>query len=196
VARDGHHAPATQHDAWLWISGAEPDVTAHTARLVALAVSGAAQLVEHREQFTYLGGRGVTRAIGRLANREMARAEVAIIPPGRRGAGGSHVLTMRWVHDLMASDRPSIAEQPRLIGRTKPDSGDLPADQKPPAAQISRIETSVGRPEIEIFRRSVLYRGVGEHGVYFGFQRRALALRPAARADVRNLLPRAARSLH
>jgi hypothetical protein len=24
TGRDGHHVPATQHDAWLWISGAEP----------------------------------------------------------------------------------------------------------------------------------------------------------------------------
>jgi putative iron-dependent peroxidase len=40
----GHTAPATQHDAWLWISGAEPDVTWHSARIAAQAVDDAALL--------------------------------------------------------------------------------------------------------------------------------------------------------
>src|SRR5438094_9806272 len=32
VGLDGHRAPATQHDAWLWISGSRPDVTWDHAR--------------------------------------------------------------------------------------------------------------------------------------------------------------------
>ena len=30
--RNGKHAPAAQHDAWLWVSGAEPDVTWQSTR--------------------------------------------------------------------------------------------------------------------------------------------------------------------
>jgi deferrochelatase/peroxidase EfeB len=37
IGKDGRGAPATQHDAWLWISGAAPDVTWHSARAALMA---------------------------------------------------------------------------------------------------------------------------------------------------------------
>ena len=45
--RDGRRAPATQHDAWLWISGAEPDVTWQSAHAAVLAVADAAHLASY-----------------------------------------------------------------------------------------------------------------------------------------------------
>jgi putative iron-dependent peroxidase len=74
---------------------------------------------------------------------------------------------MRWVHDLEAFEGLTIAEQERVFGRTKADSVELPADQKTPTAHISRVETTVGGAEVEIFRRSVPYGGACEHGLYF-----------------------------
>jgi porphyrinogen peroxidase len=70
LGRDGHGAPATQHDAWLWVSGAEPDVTWQSARAAALAVSAAARVAVEHDAFTYRGGRDITgsstaRQIGR-----------------------------------------------------------------------------------------------------------------------------------
>jgi porphyrinogen peroxidase len=165
---DGTQAPATQHDAWLWISGAEPDVTWRSARLAALAVADAADVGEEQDGFAYRGGRDITGFIDGTANRQVRQAaDVAIVPPGRPGAGGSHVLTMRWVHDLEAFEGLTIAEQERVFGRTKADSVELPADQKTPTAHISRVETTVGGAEVEIFRRSVPYGGACEHGLYF-----------------------------
>jgi porphyrinogen peroxidase len=41
VGSDDRRAPATQHDAWLWISGAEPDVTWQSARSATRAVTSA-----------------------------------------------------------------------------------------------------------------------------------------------------------
>jgi putative iron-dependent peroxidase len=168
LGRDGQCAPATQHDAWLWISGAAPDVTWQSARIAALAVDAAVHLVAEQDGFTYQGGRDITGFIDGTANRQVRRAaEVAIVPPGRPGSGGSHVLTMRWIHDLIAFNRLPIAEQQRVIGRTKAESVELPADDKPPNAHISRVETSVAEVEIEIFRRSVPYGSAGEYGLYF-----------------------------
>jgi porphyrinogen peroxidase len=168
AGRDGHGAPATPHDAWLWISGAEPDVTWQSARFAALAVEAAARLAYEHEGFTYHGGRDITGFIDGTANRQVRRAaEVAIIPPGQLGEGGSHVLTMRWVHDLAAFERLSIAEQERVIGRTKADSVELSAADKPANAHIARVETSVEGAEVEIFRRSVPYGTASEHGLYF-----------------------------
>lgn len=165
---DRHDAPATPHDAWLWISGAEPDITWQSARVAALAVEGAAELTHEQEGFTYHGGRDITGFIDGTANRQVRRAaEVAIIPSGRPGEGGSHVLTMRWVHDLVAFNRLSTAEQERVIGRTKPDSVELSGADKPANAHIARVETTVEGTEVEIFRRSVPYGNAAEHGLYF-----------------------------
>ena len=72
--RDGHIAPAVQHDAWLWLSGAEPDVTWHSARTAVLAVRDAANLAAEQPGFTYLGGRDITGFIDGTANRPVRRA--------------------------------------------------------------------------------------------------------------------------
>src|SRR4051794_35146387 len=65
---DGHRAPATQHDAWLWISGAEPDATWQSARAAALAVGPAAALAAEQVAITYRGGRDITGFVDGTAN--------------------------------------------------------------------------------------------------------------------------------
>jgi putative iron-dependent peroxidase len=166
--RGGKRVPAAQHDAWLWISGAEADVTWQSARAAASAVADAALLTTEQECFTYRGGRDMTGFIDGTANPQVRHAgDVALIPPGRSGEGGSHVLAMRWVHDLAAFHRLSVSEQERVIGRTKPDSVELSDQEKPPTAHIARVETSVDGEELEIFRRSVPYGSALEQGLYF-----------------------------
>ena len=49
---DGRRAPATQHDARLWISGAEPDETWQSARAATQAVGPAAGLAAEQPAFT------------------------------------------------------------------------------------------------------------------------------------------------
>jgi putative iron-dependent peroxidase len=165
---NGKRAPATQHDAWLWISGAEPDVTWQSARAAVEALSGAAMLVSEQDAFTYRGGRDITGFIDGTANPQVRKApEVALIPPGIVGEGGSHVLVMRWVHDLAAFERLSVPNQERVIGRTKTESIELSEGEKPATAHIARVETFASGTEQEIFRRSVPYGGATEHGLYF-----------------------------
>jgi porphyrinogen peroxidase len=166
--RDGHMAPAAQHDAWLWLSGAEPDVTWHGARAAALAVQDAAVLVSEQPGFTYQGGRDITGFVDGTANPPVRRAsDVALVPPGHPGEGGSHVLAMRWVHDLAAFNELSVDEQQQVIGRTKADSIELPESEKPPTAHIARVEMTVGGQELELFRRSVPYGTAAEYGLNF-----------------------------
>ncbi len=168
TGREGHTAPAAQHDAWLWLSGAEPDVTWHGARAATAAVKDAAELAAELPGFTYQGGRDITGFIDGTANRPVrTAAEVALVPPGRAGEGGSHVVAMRWVHDLDAFDRLAVEEQQQVIGRTKADSIELSGPEKPPTAHIARVETTVGGEEIEIFRRSVPYGAASEYGLNF-----------------------------
>jgi len=165
---DGRRAPATQHDAWLWVSGAEPDVTWQSARAAAQAVSAAAAVAAEQAAFTYRGGRDITGFVDGTANRPVRRAaDVALVGPGRPGQAGSHVLAMRWVHDLASFDRLSVADQQRVFGRTKAGSVELPPAEKPPNAHIARVEMTVDGEELEIFRRSVPFGTAEEHGLYF-----------------------------
>ena len=54
-----------------------------------------------------------------------------------------------------------------VIGRTKADSVELTDEEKPPTAHIARVEIEPTGEELEIFRRSVPYGTVQEHGLYF-----------------------------
>ena len=95
--------------------------------------------------------------------------EAALIPDGQPGAGGSHVLVMRWVHDLDAFERAA--------GRGAA-AGVRPHQARPAAswratrnrrtAHIARVEiTDEAGEELPIYRRSVPYGTVAEHGLYF-----------------------------
>ncbi len=165
---DGHGAPATQHDAWMWISGSAPDVTWDHARAAALTVADVVELATEQAGFAYRDSRDITGFIDGTANPPVRRAaDVALVPAGEPGEGGSHVLAMRWVHDLDAFNRLSIAEQEAIFGRKKPDSVELADADKPPSAHIARVELIVDGEELEIFRRSVPYGTVAEHGLSF-----------------------------
>jgi putative iron-dependent peroxidase len=165
----GLGAPATQHDAWLWISGSAADVTWAHARAAAAAVDEVASLAAERPAFTYHDGHDMTGFIDGTANPPTRRApEVAMVPLGQPGEGGSHVLVMRWVHDLDAFERLTVGEQEGVIGRTKAESVELAAAAKPATAHIARVEVDdEDGHELEIFRRSVPYGTVSEHGLYF-----------------------------
>jgi putative iron-dependent peroxidase len=162
---DGRRAPATQHDAWVWLHGTGPDVLLDMARLVTVALGPELELAAEQPCFVYRDSRDLTGFVDGTENPPVEEApEVAVIADGP-GAGGSHVIAMRWIHDLAAFDQLSLDDQQDVIGRTKPDSVEL--DDKPPTAHISRVVIEEDGEELEIYRRSAPYGQVREHGLYF-----------------------------
>lgn len=165
---DGHRAPATQHDLWVWIHGTGPDIVLDTARGVVAALAPVASLALDQSCFVYKDSRDLTGFVDGTANPPIGDApSVACVPADRPGAGGSVVITQRWVHDLAAFDRETVPDQQRVIGRTKADSVELEGDDKPPTAHIARVEIHDGDDEVPIFRRSTPFGTVGELGLYF-----------------------------
>jgi len=165
----GHHAPATQHDVWLWINGSSQDVVFEHARAASAAIETVAMLANEQVAFVHRDSRDLTGFLDGTANPAMLEAPTAaLVPDGQPGAGGSHVLAMRWVHDLRAFHGLTLAEQERVIGRTKSRSVELEGDAKPATAHIARVEIEdEAGVELPIYRRSVPYGTVLEHGLYF-----------------------------
>jgi putative iron-dependent peroxidase len=165
---NGKHVPAQQHHVWIWINGSTPDVAFDHARAAWLAVRDVATLASEQPCFVYRDSRDLTGFIDGTANPEPLDApNVALIPAGQPGGGGSHVLVMRWVHDLDAFHAQGITDQERVMGRRKPDGLILDPHQMPADAHISRVQVLEAGSELEIYRRSVPYGTVAEHGLYF-----------------------------
>ena len=165
----GHHAPATQHDFWLWISGSSQDVVFEHARAAVKMLSDVAQVASEQPCFVHRDSRDLTGFIDGSANPMTHEApEAALIPDGQPGAGGAHVLVMRWIHNLDTFEKLPVKEQERVIGRSKPSSIEMTGEALPRDAHIARtqIEDEAG-DELPIYRRSVPYGTVAEHGLYF-----------------------------
>jgi porphyrinogen peroxidase len=165
----GHLVPAAQHDLWLWINGSSQDIVFEHTRAAAAAIDAVAFLAGEQVAFVHRDSRDLTGFIDGTANPSLLEAPLAaLVPDGHPGAGGSHVLAMRWVHDLDAFGALPIAEQERVIGRTKAESVELDEDVKPSTAHIARVEIEdEAGVELPIYRRSVPYGTVAEHGLYF-----------------------------
>ena len=164
----GPHAPASQHDVWVWAHGPGYDVVFDVARMVVRGLEPLAVLATEQPAFTYLDSRDLTGFIDGTENPPVDAAhETAIVPDGP-GAGGSFVLVQRWVHDLAAFHALADGEQEQVFGRTKADSEELAERDRPVSAHISRVVVNDDAgDELEVFRRSTSFGTVVEHGLVF-----------------------------
>ena len=174
VGVDGYTMPATQHDAVLWLSGSGYDVVFDTARQAITALEAVASLAQETSSWPYRHDRDLTGFIDGSENPDLIDAvELATIPDGRPGAGGSILLLQKWSHDATAWESLPVAQQEQVIGRTKNESVEL--DDKPSDSHVARTDQEqFGK----IFRRNMPYGTVADHGTMFvGFSadRRPLA---------------------
>lgn len=160
--------PGTQHDLWVWAHGTGVDSLFEGARLVNACLADVAHLAQDVRGFVYRGGRDLTGFEDGTENPAVNDAlDVALIPAGHVGAGGTFAITQRWVHDLEGFEALGVPEQEGVIGRTKLDSVELADAVKPPTAHIARVVIAEDGTELEIYRRSAPYGNLGELGLYF-----------------------------
>jgi putative iron-dependent peroxidase len=169
VGLDGKRIPAIQHDVFVWISGSSSDVVFEHSRAAVTAVEDVAIVASEQACFVHRDSRDLMGFIDGTKNPPILEAPVAaLVPPGEPGAGGSHVLVIRWIHDLSGFETVSQADQERIFGRTRPDSVELSEEEKPITAHIARVEIlDEHGDELQIYRRSVPYATLAEAGLYF-----------------------------
>lgn len=164
----GRLAPATQGDLFLWIHGPALDENLARALAIDRELRPLAWLQREERGFRFRDSRDLIGFIDGTANpKGEERREAALLPAGQPGAGGSYVLTQRWVHDLDAWAALPVAEQERVVGRTKRDSIELEGDAMPASSHVSRTDVQQGGVKFEVYRRSAPYGRVSEHGLFF-----------------------------
>jgi porphyrinogen peroxidase len=163
VGIEGFVMPATQHDAVLWLSGSAYDVVFDTARGAIAELGGLASVAEETSSWPYRHDRDLTGFIDGSENPTLIEApEVALVPEGSPGAGGTILLLQKWAHDAPTWESLADAEQEQVIGRTKPDSVEL--EDKPSDSHVaSTDQDTFGK----IFRRNTPYGTVTDHGTMF-----------------------------
>jgi putative iron-dependent peroxidase len=174
LGADGFVMPATQHDAVLWLSGSAYDVIFDAAREAIVELRPLASLVEETSSWPYRHDLDLTGFIDGTENPTLIEApQIVLIPEGTPGAGGTILLLQKWAHDADAWEALAVADQERVIGRTKLDSSEL--EDRAPDSHVARTDQErFGM----VFRRNTPYGTVSDHGTMFvGFssEQRVLA---------------------
>jgi len=164
----GYVLPATQHDVVIWLTGASYDVVFDLSHAIVRGLGGCATLVDETVGWPYHHDLDATGFIDGTENPTLVEApEVVLVPEGNPGAGGTILLLQKWGHDAAEWEGLPVAEQERVIGRTKLDSVEL--DDKPADSHVARTDQDTFG---KIFRRNIGYGSLGRHGTIFvGFSR-------------------------
>jgi putative iron-dependent peroxidase len=153
---------ATQHDAVIWIAGGGYDAVFDVTRAVRRALAPWATLVHEIVGWPYHHDLDLTGFIDGTENPSLIEAAtVAVVPPGRPGAGSSILLLQQWRHDASWDALPSEAQE-AVIGRTRSDSVEL--DPRPVGSHVARTDQDVFG---HILRRNVAWGTLLEHGTIF-----------------------------
>ncbi len=166
----GLSAPATGGDILIQLISRRHDLNFEVAARLRRELGEAVEVMDEVHGFRYLDTRDLTGFIDGTENPHTPedRSDVALIGDEDPGfAGGSYVFTQRYVHNLKQWASLGTRDQELAIGRTKPDSEELPADIKPPTAHISRAVIEENGQELQIVRHSFPYGNLSEAGLFF-----------------------------
>jgi porphyrinogen peroxidase len=160
---EGFVMPCTQHDAVVWLSGSAYDVIFDMARSIVRDLSGRAALAEETASWSYRHDRDLTGFIDGSENPSLLDAPAAaLLPEGVPGAAGSVLLLQKWKHKVAEWDALPVAQQERIMGRTRLESIEL--ENKPADSHVARTDQDEFG---HIFRRNMPYGHVGDHGTMF-----------------------------
>jgi putative iron-dependent peroxidase len=165
------HAIATPGDLLFHIRAKRMDLCFEIASQIMSALGPAVTAVDEVHGFRYFDDRDLLGFVDGTENpRGAAVTEAALIGAEDPAfAGGSYVITQKYIHDLAAWNALATETQERIIGRTKLADIELPDAVKAPFAHNILTSISENGKDLQIVRDNMPFGrvGSGEHGTYF-----------------------------
>ncbi|KAF0811490.1 putative deferrochelatase/peroxidase YfeX [Andreprevotia sp. IGB-42] len=163
-----HPAPASEIDVLLHLRGERYDLLHELADQCVNQLADWLEVTESITGFRFYDGRDLTGFVDGSENPVGdEKAGVALVADGE-WAGGSYLHIQRYVHRLGPWQKLPVKQQEAVIGRTKADDIELPDEDKPLTAHISRVVIEEKGEELAMLRRSMPYGAPGgEQGLYF-----------------------------
>ncbi|STR44643.1 Dyp-type peroxidase [Iodobacter fluviatilis] len=163
-----HPAPASEVDVLLHLRGERYDLLHEFADQLSAEMSEWLDVIETVHGFRYRDARDLTGFVDGTENPVGdERAEVALLADGD-WAGGSYIHLQRYVHRMEQWKKLPVRQQEAVIGRTKDTNEELPDEDRPHTAHISRVIIEEDGEELAMLRHSMPYGSPGgDKGLYF-----------------------------
>ncbi|MFN8203409.1 MAG: Dyp-type peroxidase [Solirubrobacteraceae bacterium] len=167
-----HHAPATPGDLLFHIRAHRLDLCFELAQLLTDRLASHARVVDEVHGFRSFDERDLLGFVDGTENPAGAAASDAVLigDEDPRFAGGSYVITQKYLHDLQPWNALPIEEQERAMGRTKLNDVELPDDVKPADSHVALntiVDEHGDQQQIVRFNMPFGRVGAGEFGTYF-----------------------------
>jgi porphyrinogen peroxidase len=169
--RGRHHAVATPGDILFHIRATRMDLCFELATQIMARLGASVCAVEEVHGFKYFDDRDLLGFVDGTEN-PVAQAAIDATIIGEEDAafaGGSYVITQKYLHDLKEWNKLSTEEQERIVGRSK--LSDIEQDDAAKATFAHNVLTTIveNGQQLEILRDNMPFGevGKGEFGTYF-----------------------------
>src|ERR1700757_3083289 len=171
IKAGSRHAVATPGDLLFHIRSKRMDLCFEMATQIMSRLGTAVTAVEEVHGFRYFDDRDLLGFVDGTENPRGAEVIVAAIIGDEDAAfaGGSYVITQKYLHDMDGWNALSTEVQERIIGRTKLSDIELDDAVKPSSAHNALTVITENGEELAIVRDNMPFGrvGSGEFGTYF-----------------------------
>ncbi|GAB3866411.1 Dyp-type peroxidase [Nocardioides maradonensis] len=166
-----HRAPSTPGDLLLHLRASRLDMCFELAQLVVDRLAGVAHVVDEVHGFKSWDERDLLGFVDGTENPEGAAAAAAVLigDEDPTYAGGSYVITQKYLHDMAAWNALTVEQQEAAIGRTKLNDVELADDVKAADAHTRLTVIEADGVQRQILRANMPFGavGAGEFGTFF-----------------------------
>jgi putative iron-dependent peroxidase len=169
--RGQHHAVATPGDILFHLRATRMDLCFELAAQIMSRIGDAVVAVEEVHGFKYFDDRDLMGFVDGTENPvDQAALDAAIIgDEDPHFAGGSYVITQKYLHNLRSWNALPVEQQEKIVGRTKLQDIELDDAAKPSYAHNALTTIEEDGKQLEIVRDNMPFGevGKGEFGTYF-----------------------------
>lgn len=172
-----HHAPSTPGDLLFHLRAESLDFCFELATQILSAMGPAITVVDEVQGFQFFDNRDLLGFVDGTENPEGTQAETATVIGSEDPdfAGGCYVHVQKYLHDMSGWQALSVAEQEKVIGRTKLEDIELSDDVKPANSHVAlNVINDANGDQLQIVRANMPFgrAGSGEYGTfYIGYSR-------------------------